>query len=119
MRFPISPNIEQVHFPPISEVKSWIAGRTFPPERPLVDLCQAIPDYPPAPELTAHLKPLLDDPLTSKYSPDEGLPEVRSAVSDLVRPALRGRPAAVGTLPDHRRQPGVLAGDDGALPGGR
>ena len=64
MRF--SPNIEQVHFPPISEVKSWIAGRTFPPERPLVDLCQAIPDYSPAPELTTHLKPLLDDPLTSK-----------------------------------------------------
>jgi hypothetical protein len=78
MRF--SPNIEQVHFPPISEVKSWIAGRTFPPERPLVDLCQAIPDYPPPPELTDHLKPLLDDPLTSKYSPDEGLPEVRAAV---------------------------------------
>jgi aspartate/methionine/tyrosine aminotransferase len=78
MRF--SPNIEQVHFPPISEVKSWIAGRTFPPERPLLDLCQAIPDYPPAPELIAHLKPLLDDPLTSKYSPDEGLPEVRAAV---------------------------------------
>jgi len=79
MRF--SPNIEQVHFPPISEVKSWIAGRVFPPERPLVDLCQAIPDYPPAPELIAHLKPLLDDPQMSKYSPDEGLPEVRAAVS--------------------------------------
>ena len=80
MRF--SPNIEHVHFPPISEVKSWIAGRTFSPERPLVDLCQAIPDYPPPPELIAHLKPLLDDPFTSKYSPDEGLPEVRTAVGD-------------------------------------
>jgi len=79
MRF--SPNIEQLHFPPISEVKSWIAGRAFPPERPLVDLCQAIPDYPPPPELAAHLKPLLDDPATAKYSPDEGLPEVREAVA--------------------------------------
>jgi aspartate/methionine/tyrosine aminotransferase len=78
MRF--SPNIERVHFPPISEVKTWISGRDFPAERPLVDLCQAIPDYPPAPELTAFLKPLLDDPTTSRYSPDEGLPEVREAV---------------------------------------
>ena len=81
MNFSVSPHIEQVHFPPISEVKEWLAGRTFPPELPLVDLCQAVPDYSPAPELIAHLKPLLDDPQTSRYSPDEGLPEVREAVA--------------------------------------
>jgi aspartate/methionine/tyrosine aminotransferase len=46
----------------------------------LIDLCQAVPDYAPAAELTAHLATLLDDPLTSKYSPDEGLPEVREAL---------------------------------------
>jgi hypothetical protein len=80
MKFPVSPHIERVHFPPISEVRGWIAGRTFPPELPLIDLCQAIPDYPPAPQLTDHLKPLLDDPLTSRYSPDEGLLEAREAV---------------------------------------
>lgn len=80
VNFPISPHIERVHFPPISEVKGWIAGRAFPSERPLIDLCQAIPDYAPPPELLDHLKPLLDDPATSKYSPDEGLPEVREAV---------------------------------------
>lgn len=79
MRF--SPYIEAVPFPPISAVKAWIAGRTFAAERPLVDLCQAVPDFPPAPELIAHLKPLLDDPQTSKYSPDEGLAETREAVS--------------------------------------
>jgi aspartate/methionine/tyrosine aminotransferase len=79
MRF--SPYIEAVPFPPISAVKEWLVGRTFPPERPLVDLCQAVPDYPPAAELIAHLRPLLDDPMTSRYSPDEGLPEVREAVA--------------------------------------
>ena len=80
MKFPVSPHIEQVQTPPISEVKSWIAGRSFPPERPLIDLCQAIPDYPPAPELIEHLRERVKDPLISKYSPDEGLPEVREAV---------------------------------------
>jgi aspartate/methionine/tyrosine aminotransferase len=79
MRF--SPNMDAVPFPPISAVKEWLAGRTFPPERPLVDLCQAVPDYAPAPELVDHLRPLLDDPHTSRYSPDEGLPEVRAAVA--------------------------------------
>lgn len=80
MKFSISPHIEKVHFPPISEVKGWIAGRSFAAERPLIDLCQAIPDYPPARELTAHLATLLEDPLLSKYSPDEGLIEVREAI---------------------------------------
>ena len=61
-------------------VKSWIAGRHFPADFPLVDLCQAIPDYAPARELTDHLTLHLAEPMTSKYSPDEGLPEVRQAI---------------------------------------
>ena len=75
----VSPQIANVHFPPISEVKRWVAERP-PGGRELVDLCQAVPDYAPAPELTKHLSRLLGDPLLSKYSPDEGLPEVREAV---------------------------------------
>ena len=75
----LSPLITAVHFPPISEVKRWVSER--PDGGPeLIDLCQAVPDYAPAPELTAHLSGLLYDPLISKYSPDEGLPEVREAV---------------------------------------
>ena len=77
----LSPNIETVQFPPITEVKSWLVGLEPRADRPLVDLCQAVPDYAPAPELVDHLRSLLDDPMTSRYSPDEGLPEVRTAVS--------------------------------------
>ena len=80
MNFLISPHIRGVPFPPISEVKEWIAGRVFPAEKPLVDLCQAVPDYPPARELTEHLAGLTSDPLISRYSPDEGIGEVREAV---------------------------------------
>ena len=79
MHVTINEHIRSVHFPPISEVKGWVALR---PENglELIDLCQAVPDYAPAPELTTHLASLLDDPLTSKYSPDEGLSEVRDAL---------------------------------------
>lgn len=80
MRF--APHITAIQPPPITEVKSWIAGRTFPDEQPLVDLCQAIPDYPPPAALIQALRSALDDPLTFKYSIDEGLPEVRQSVSD-------------------------------------
>jgi aspartate/methionine/tyrosine aminotransferase len=76
-----SPHITRVQYPPITEVKSWLANAPTDADRPLVDLCQAVPDYPPAEELVSHLHGLLDVPLTSKYSPDEGLPEVHAAVS--------------------------------------
>jgi len=78
MKFSVNDNIVSVHFPPISEVKGWLAGA--PRDLPLVDFCQAVPDYPPAPGLTAFLKGELDDPRISRYSPDEGLPEVREAI---------------------------------------
>jgi aspartate/methionine/tyrosine aminotransferase len=78
MKFPVNEHILKVHFPPISEVKGWLAAA--PPSLPLVDLCQAVPDYPPAPELIDYLKGRLDEPEISRYSPDEGLPEVREAV---------------------------------------
>jgi len=73
MGYPIAPLIENVHFPPISEVTAWVAARRDN-GLALIDLCQAVPDYAPAGELTAHLAGLLDDPLLSRYSPDEGLP---------------------------------------------
>ncbi len=84
MRYSVSPLITSVHPPPISEVKTWAAAR---PDGtlPLIDLCQAVPDYAPPPALNDYLKKLLDDPLTSKYSPDEGLIDVREAICSWYR----------------------------------
>lgn len=78
MKFPVSELIERVHPPPISEVKGWLAQAN--PKLALIDLCQAIPDYPPPPEMIDHLERVMRDPLTSRYSIDEGLLEVREAI---------------------------------------
>jgi aspartate/methionine/tyrosine aminotransferase len=78
MKFPVSEHIRRVQPPPIAEVKGWLAEMAQ--EQPLLDLCQAVPDYPPPREMTDHLAGLLADPLLSRYSPDEGLPEVREAI---------------------------------------
>ena len=76
----IAERIQQIQVPPITEVKSWLTGRSFPADKPLIDLCQAVPNYSPPTELIEHLKNSLDDPSTFRYSPDEGQPEVRDAV---------------------------------------
>jgi len=92
--FLLSPNLAAIHPPPITEVKSWIAGRTFPAEKPLIDLCQAIPDYPPAAALIEFLSPLLHDPAVAKYSPDEGLTEVRQSIANWYERRYGGGPQA-------------------------
>lgn len=78
MKFPVNRHITAVHSPPITEVKEWLGGA--PSHLPLIDLCQAVPDYPPSAGMTVHLRECLDDPLVARYSPDEGLLEVREAV---------------------------------------
>ncbi len=76
----ISSAVRKVQPPPITEVKRWVADRVFPGDKPLVDLCQAIPSYAPPQGLISDLQHQLNDPQTFKYSPDEGLPEARSEV---------------------------------------
>ncbi len=76
-----SARIEQVGTPPITTVKSWIKGRTYRSARPLVDLCQAIPDYPPAEGLRQYLQKLVMQPEVAVYTPDDGLEEVRCEVA--------------------------------------
>ncbi|PLX81887.1 MAG: aminotransferase class I and II [Desulfuromonas sp.] len=77
----LNPDLLQVQPPPITEVKSWLVDRPAAGSRPLIDCCQAVPDYPPAPQLTAFLAEQVGLPETSRYTPDEGLVEARDAVS--------------------------------------
>lgn len=85
MKYAVSTLISSVHYPPISEVRRWVTERGDKPELPLLDLCQAVPDYPPAKELADYMATVVVDPLTARYSPDEGLSEVRAAIADRYR----------------------------------
>jgi aspartate/methionine/tyrosine aminotransferase len=72
-----NPWLAAVEPSPIGETKSWILGRTFPADRPLIDLSQAVPGYPPALELRKHLGQLLLDPTMHGYTPILGIPALR------------------------------------------
>lgn len=93
MRFSINEHLRSVHPPPISEVKEWAVQRPEGVASP-IDLCQAVPDYGPPPEMLHHISQAVHDPLTSRYTPDEGLSEVREAVC---RRYLRRYAAKMGT----------------------
>lgn len=73
----VNPWLAAVEPSPIGETRRWVLGRRFPPERPLIDLSQAVPGYPPAMELRKHLGGLLLDPAMHGYTPILGLPALR------------------------------------------
>ena len=77
-----NPLIAAVAAPPIADVAGWIDGRVFPADFPLLDVCQAVPSYPPSTALTDHMAQRLADPATAKYTDITGLASLREAVAD-------------------------------------
>ena len=46
--FPLNPAMAATDLPPVMEARRWIAGVTFPADRPLINVSQAAPiDLPP------------------------------------------------------------------------
>lgn len=79
MRAQCNPLVGAVNTPPIAEAQAWIRGRTFPPDKQLLDLAQAVPSYPPAEVLTRHVASLASEPATSVYSDILGIARLRAA----------------------------------------
>ncbi len=77
----INPALNAVVEPPIAEAQAWIADRSFPPEKPLLDLAQAVPSYPPAKQLRDRLADLVREPDSAFYTGITGLPELREALA--------------------------------------
>ena len=79
MSYRYNPFVRAVAEPPIAEVWTWIEGRTFPPEKPLLDLCQAVPSYPPPLALREHVAAAVRRPETAFYTEILGIPALRDA----------------------------------------
>ncbi|MEE8172477.1 MAG: aminotransferase [Alphaproteobacteria bacterium] len=79
MSYRVNPLFSAVAPPPIAEAWKWIEGRDFPDDKPLIDLAQAEPSYPPAPELLEYLAQIIHRPELSRYTDIRGTPELRAA----------------------------------------
>lgn len=89
-----NPLVRAVATPPVAAAQAWIRGRTFPPGKPLIDLAQAVPSYPPAAELTGHVAAVASASETSLYSAILGLPELRLAFAEHLAEDYGARVAA-------------------------
>ena len=62
---------------PIAEAHAWLAHRTS--DRQLLDMSQAAPGYPTAPEIAARIAEVATEPDGGRYAPPPGLPDLKSA----------------------------------------
>ncbi len=67
----------QLEASPIAEAKAWLPQRTS--ERPLLDLSQAVPNYPAAPEVVRRIAEVAAEPDAGAYAPPPGLPALNEA----------------------------------------
>jgi aspartate/methionine/tyrosine aminotransferase len=88
----LSERLNQVEFPPIAEALAWVANRQS--DRELLNLCQAVPSYPPAPALQDEVARLAHLPGTGGYTEIFGVPELRSAFAGQVAAQYGAKVAA-------------------------
>jgi len=81
MTYRVNSLVKAVAAPAIAEAHGWVAGRAFPAEKPLLDLCQAVPSYPPAEALQAHVAEVARRPESSTYTPILGLSHLREKLA--------------------------------------
>ncbi|MDV7141872.1 aminotransferase [Tropicimonas sp. TH_r6] len=85
MSLPLNPAMQATDVSPVPEAGRWIAGRTFPADRPLINVSQAAPVAPPPEPLRrAMAEALMQEPASHLYGPDLGLPALRAALSEQV-----------------------------------
>jgi aspartate/methionine/tyrosine aminotransferase len=73
----LSPRTTELIHSPIGAAFALVADRTN--DRPLLDLSQAAPSFPPAPEVAARIAEVAHEPDGGRYAPQPGLPELREA----------------------------------------
>jgi aspartate/methionine/tyrosine aminotransferase len=91
MQFSTNAVLRTVSAPPIADAHRWIAGRTFPKDRPLLDVSQAVPSYAPAQDMQQFLAEEIQKPGTALYTQIAGLPVLREALAEALSIDYAGR----------------------------
>jgi len=82
MLHPLNPALAATDPPPVMEARRWLAGVTFPADRPLINVSQAAPvESPPLALRQALAEAALNDPAAHLYGPVLGLPALREEIA--------------------------------------
>ncbi len=79
--YPLNSNVVETQEPPIAEAVSWLRPDNFRPDMALIDVCQAVPGYPPEQGLLDSLSLAARDGDNAFYTDIEGIPPLRKALA--------------------------------------
>jgi len=91
MTYLINSAVSDVIDPPIPEAQSWVADPAQFPDKPFLNLSQAVPSYAPAEPLQAHLAELSLQGTSAFYTEVPGLPELRDELAQHMASAYQGQ----------------------------
>ncbi|MDW3204416.1 MAG: aminotransferase [Alphaproteobacteria bacterium] len=80
----INPNIVATAEPPIPEAMAWLKEARPTPDRPLLNLAQAVPSYPPDQTLMQAMSRAALDPETAFYTPILGISPLRERLAETI-----------------------------------
>ena len=80
--YALNPAIAHVSPSPVAEAQSWLQSLPDTPDKPLLDVAQAVPGYPPATALQQHLAQLSQQSETAFYTPILGITPLRQALAE-------------------------------------
>ncbi len=79
---PVNPALAATFAPPVMEARRWLAGASFPPGRPLINVSQAAPvDPPPEPLRRVMADAALNRPEAHLYGPVLGNADLRATLA--------------------------------------
>jgi aspartate/methionine/tyrosine aminotransferase len=78
----LNPNVSATAEPPIPEAMSWLAEAGITPQRPLLNLAQAVPSYPPAESLRDAMAIAAQKVETAFYTPILGIEPLRERFAE-------------------------------------
>jgi len=91
MKFRFNPLLAATEEPPIAELQGSVNGSSPSARRPVIDLLQAVPGYPPDPGLVAHVAEMAADSRVSLYTPIQGTKGLRAALAADISAVYRGK----------------------------
>ncbi len=86
----LNPKVSAIEEPPVLDAANWVCPENFGPDKPLINVSQAVPGYAPAPDLMDHLATVVHENNSAFYTGVQGIDPLRDALARTMSTVYKG-----------------------------